>query len=128
MIIMSFGFLPLLTYLTLCFVLAIILAYIIGKRWNKDRKGLIVLYLTIMAGVLLVVVIKMLKETTNIYYKYFSNMGYILLGFIAVFVIELFYLSVTHKGSVMSKKLILTGWGFIIGPLFLALISYLMLD
>lgn len=107
---MSFGFLSLTGYLGLCIIVSIILTYISVKRWNKDRKGLIVLYITITAGAIFTSIIRVLKET-SIYYKYLNNIGYVLMGYLGIIVFELFYLSVTHKGNAKSKRTILIGWG-----------------
>jgi hypothetical protein len=124
---MSFGFLSLTGYLGLCIIVSIILTYISVKRWNKDRKGLIVLYITITAGAIFAAVIRLLKEI-GIYYKYFNNIGFVLMGYFGIIVIELFYLSLTHKGNAKSKRTILIGWGFIVIPLLMALLVYFMLD
>lgn len=123
---MSFGFLSLTGYFGLCIIVSIILTYVIVKRRNKDRKGLIAFYITITAGVIFAVIIRFLKET-DVYYKYFNNMGFALVGYLGIIVIELFYLSLTHKGNAKSKRTILIGWGFIVIPLLLALLVYFML-
>ncbi len=125
---MSFGFLSIPSYLGLCLIVSSILLYTVVKRWNRDRKGLIVLYLTIAIGAIIAASISMIKETTSIYYKHFGNMGYILMGYLGIIVVELFYLSITHKGNAKSKRTILIGWGFIVIPLLLALLVYFTLD
>ncbi len=124
---MSFGFLSLTGYFGLCIIVSIILTYVIVKRWNKDRKGLIAFYITITAGVIFAAIIRFLKET-DVYYKYFNNIGFALVGYLGIIVIELFYLSLTHKGNAKSKRTLLIGWGFIVIPLLLALLVYFMLN
>ena len=107
---MSFSFLPLPAYVCLCLIGSIYLFYNAISRRNIDRKGLIVLYLTLSIGSILSAIIKVLKETTSIYLKYFDYMGYILIAYCSIILIELFYLSITHKGDAKSKKIILIGW------------------
>lgn len=125
---LSFEFLPSPIYLAICIIISIFLIYITLKRRRIDRKCLQLLYLTIAIGTLTSAVIRVIKETTNIYSIYFNNIGYILLGYAAVIMLELAFLSVTHKGSEKSKRIIILGWSFILVPLMLASFVYLILD
>jgi len=124
---MSFGFLPLTGYLGLCIIISIILIYYSVTRWNKDRKGLIVLYMTGAVGAILWAVIRLLKET-GIYYKYYNAMGFIVWGYLGVVGIEFLYLSLTHKGDEKSKRTILIGWGLIVAALLLGALAFVILD
>ncbi len=125
---MGLSHLPLPLFLVICTTGSIFLIYIAIKRRNIDRNGLVVLYVTIAIETILSAVIRILKETTNIYINYFDNTGYILLSYVFIILAELLYLSLTHKGNVKTKKIILLGWGFILVPLLLAAIIYVLVD
>lgn len=121
---MNFRFFPLPIYLSLCIAVSIFLSYTAIRRSRKDRKGLILLYWTISIGTIFSAALCILKQKTDIYNKYFSNIGYLLLGYIVIILIELLYLSVIHMGNKETKKTILLGWSFIVLPLILALIVF----
>ena len=125
---MSYGFLSTTRYLGLVLIVSIILLCAAIKRRNKDRKGLIVLYLTISIGSILIGVIRVLKETTDLYYKYFDNIGYFAIGYVIIIFIELFYLSVTHKGDEESRKNLRIAWGIIVATILIGLLMYFLLD
>ena len=125
---MSLTFLPLPLFLVICFTVSIILLYVAIKRRNIDRKGLLVLYFTIAIGAILSAILQILKDTTIIYNKYYNNIGYIMLVYLVIVLVELLFLSLTHRGNDKTKKMILLGWGFILVPILLALIVYFILD
>lgn len=125
---MCLSHLPLPLFLVICIIGIIFLLYIAIKRRYVDRKGLVVLYVTIAIGTIISVVIRILKDTTEIYLHYFDNIGYILIFYVFIILVELLYLSLTHKGDVKTKKIILLGWGFIIIPLLLAAIIYVLIE
>jgi hypothetical protein len=125
---MSFGYLPLPVYFSLLIIVCILLGYAAIKRRYIDRKGLIVLYVTIATGTLITGVIRLVKETTNLYNKYYDIIGIILWGYIAIILGELLYLSITHKGDGKLRRLILLGWGVIVVPIIITLLVFLILD
>lgn len=121
--IMSLAFLPLPLFLAICIAVSTTLSYVAIKRRDIDRKGLLVLYYTIAFGAILSGVLRILKDTTIIY----NNIRYMLVIYVVIVLAELLYLSFTHKGNEKTKKMIFIGWGFILVPLLLALIVYLLL-
>lgn len=121
---MSLAFLPLSLFITVCVLIIIILSYILINRRNKDRKGLLVLYFTIILGVIASAILRILIKITNVYERYFNDIGYILLGYVVIIMFELFFLSITHKGSAKSRKIIILGWSFILIPLVFATVVY----
>jgi hypothetical protein len=123
-IVMSYGYLPLPAYLSLIIILCILLMYFAIKRRYIDRKGLIVLYVTLAMWILVAGVIRLIKETTNLYNKYFDKIGIILLGFIVILLVEFLYLSITHKGNEKSRRLILLGWVVIVVPIIISLLVF----
>lgn len=124
---MSFGFLPLPAYVAMCLGFSITLLYYVIKRRNKDRKGLIVLYLTGAVGGVIVAIGKIVKEMWGNNSKYYDYMAYIVFGYLALFFIELFYLSITHKGDEESKRKLLIGWGMILACIVIGVVAYLIL-
>lgn len=125
---MGLSHLPLPLFLVICIIGIIFLLYIAIKRRYVDRKGLVVLYVTIAIGTIISAVIRILKDTTDIYLHYFDNIGYILIFYVFIILAELLYLSLTHKGDAKTKKIILLGWGFISIPLILAGLIYVLID
>lgn len=103
---MSFAFLPFQVFVLLCLVLCFILIYASVKRINKDRKGLIVLYLTTAIGSLASMVTRLIKEKTELYDKYSDFFGVFFVFFIVVVASELLFLGFTHKGDDRSRKII----------------------
>lgn len=121
---MNFKFLSLLIYLVLCGFVVVQSVCAIIRRWNTDRIGMIVFYILTLVGGVLIAIIGIIKKTTDFYYSYINNIERILLGYLVIFLFQLFYLSVTYKGNRKSKKIILFGWIFMVIPIIFGLILF----
>ena len=97
--------LPLPVYVALCLFLIGAFVITIIKRYKKDRKGLIVLYITVTFGVILAVIGK-IGSAINNQFEIFKN--YIPIAVISTLVIIIFesvFMVLTHKGNEQSRKL-----------------------
>ena len=124
---MSYWYLPLPIFLALSITLSVSLIVIAIKRRKIDRNGLVVLYITISISGFISSFLKVQKEI-GILNLLYDIMVWILFGSIALIFIELFYLSVTLKGTRESRIRVYIGWGIILFSLLLGLVMFFMLD
>jgi len=114
---LSISYLSLPIYIAVCILLSGSLLFAAYKRINKDRKGLIFLYVTVAMGPLLAIVGKIIQD------KYSDYFGIASIFVIAIIIVELIFLAITHKGTdKSSKRLIIIGFLIIIISMFPLLI------
>lgn len=125
---MSFGFLPLPVYVSLCLLFSISLFNMAMKRKQVDRIGLIVMYITMSIWGVITAGLKVFEEKTSLYILYPNAFWVLPLVCGGVFFAEILYLSFTHKGDEISKRKIRIGLGIMGATFSFALIMFLILD
>lgn len=123
---MSFGFLSLPTYVSLCIITSFYFACLTIRKRNIDRKAHILLYLTLSIGGVLIAVIKILNVTTNIHNKFFDKTGYLILVYLAILIVEIFYISMTSVKNSIDKKRVVFIWSIVFICIFLMIIIVMM--
>ena len=120
--------LPLPIYVLLCIFLSVYLFYMAIKRRNIDRFALRLFYITIAIEGMLCAIFRILRETT-IYSTYLNNIDWIiLLGVVLIMIVELLYLTITHKGGYkQSKKRIRLGWTLIIISFIASILLFILI-
>jgi hypothetical protein len=113
--------LPLPIYILVCICICVSLFYIAIRRKNIDRFALRLVYITIAIGAIFCII-------GRIFYNTYSNyIDYLILGFLLTIIIEFIYLTITHKGSNESKKIIFLGWVVLLLPLIIVILLFCLL-
>lgn len=118
----SLRLLPLPLFIPLFIFLFCYMIYNAIKRRNIDRRGLIVLYVTVSIIAPLVIIVRILEYLNK-------DIGIFLLlifSMLGILFIEIFYMGITHKGDAHSKKLILISFGLILFSALLVIIILLL--
>lgn len=122
---MSLNFLPTPVFAIIGIAISVALIHAAIKRRDKDRKGLLIVYITVSIFPILSIIIRLIKENTDLYSKYFNFFGYVIFIPLVLLIVELFWLSVTHNGSRESQRLIIFGWLLLIVPIVFGLIVFI---
>ena len=80
------------------------------KRYNIDRKGLIVVYITVSILPLLAAMGRLIDEIFQHLSKHIDYISVSIMSVLLVLIIESIYLGLTHKGDENSKRLIIIGF------------------
>ncbi|MEG0894877.1 MAG: hypothetical protein RSE93_04120 [Oscillospiraceae bacterium] len=125
---MSFGFIPFPIYIALCIIGSIYFLFIAVKRRHVDRKGLIIFYVTLSIGTIVIVILKILEKSTNLYQLFPNGFLYTALLYLAIILIELFYISITNKNNKTINIRIWLIWGLIFISILACVLIFIILD
>jgi hypothetical protein len=119
--------LPLPMYVMYCAFISLSLLYASIKRRNKDRMGIIVVYLTVSIMTSISIIARVVNDDIELRKKYYDFFAELIIILLIIVFVELFFLTITHKGSAESKKKIIIGWIILFIPIIAGLILFLVL-
>lgn len=104
---MSLSFLPLPLYVLVCLTVSAYLVYTAISRRKKDSKGLIIVYLTVAAGIFLPLAKRLINEVFLKTDQWDDLFGYLSLGMVIIVALELTVVDIVHvrKGNRNKTKI-----------------------
>lgn len=124
---MSYEYTPLPLFIAFCIILSVTLIIVAIHRRKIDRMGLIAFYITLAVAVIITAFLRV-QEELDMLISLHDILEWIYAGTLALMFIELFYLSITHKGTRELKRRLYIGWGLIISSLLIGLVIFFVLD